>query len=46
MREAALEAKSPLELRAHPQSVLAGALGAALWGAFRARRMAREGAVA
>jgi benzoyl-CoA reductase subunit D len=40
MREAAAEAKSPMELRAHRDSVLAGAIGAALWGAFRARRMA------
>ena len=26
-----------IEIRSHPQSVLAGAIGAALWGAFRAR---------
>ncbi len=35
--------KSPLIIRGHEQSVLAGAYGAALWGAFRARRLARDG---
>lgn len=46
MREAAAEAKSTVEIRAHPASVHAGAIGAALWGAFRARRMAAEGVLA
>jgi benzoyl-CoA reductase subunit D len=32
-----------LEIRAHAESALAGAYGAALWGAFRARKLAREG---
>jgi benzoyl-CoA reductase subunit D len=44
--EAAAEQKAstaPPTLRAHPDSVLAGALGAALWGAFRARKLARRG---
>jgi benzoyl-CoA reductase subunit D len=35
--------KSPITIRAHEDSVLAGALGAALWGAFRARKLARRG---
>jgi benzoyl-CoA reductase subunit D len=35
--------KTPIEIRAHEQSALAGAYGAALWGAFRARKLAREG---
>lgn len=43
LREAAVEQKAGLEVRSHPQSVLAGALGAALWGAFRARRLAARG---
>ncbi len=30
-------------IRAHPDSALAGALGAALWGAFRARKLAQKG---
>jgi benzoyl-CoA reductase subunit D len=37
--EAAAGQKARLEIRSHPQSILAGALGAALWGAFRARRL-------
>jgi len=41
--DAAQKAKSSVAVRAHERSVLAGAIGAALWGAFRARRLAREG---
>ncbi len=33
-----------LEVRSHDLSVLAGAIGAALWGAFRSRVLARKGA--
>jgi len=40
LREEAAEQRAPLEFRAHARSVLAGAIGAALWGAFRARRLA------
>jgi len=46
LREAAEAEAGPraaLTIRSHEQSVLAGAIGAALWGAFRARRLAREG---
>ena len=43
MNESAQAQKTPVTIRAHPDSVLAGALGAALWGAFRARKLAREG---
>ena len=43
LREAAVEQKAPLEVRAHESSALLGALGASLWGAFRARRLARRG---
>ena len=43
MREVAEDQEIPVEVRANPDSVLAGALGAALWGAFRARRLAEEG---
>ncbi|MFQ5789168.1 MAG: benzoyl-CoA reductase subunit D [Acidobacteriota bacterium] len=39
MREAVAEQGVNLEIRAHESSALAGALGAALWGAFRARRL-------
>ncbi len=44
LREQSAEGKGPsLELRAHPLSALAGAIGAALWGAYRARRLAELG---
>jgi benzoyl-CoA reductase subunit D len=43
LREAAVEAKNRLEVRTHERSALAGAIGAALWGAFRARKLARMG---
>ncbi len=43
LREAALDQKAGLDVRCHEQSMLAGALGAALWGAFRARRLAARG---
>jgi benzoyl-CoA reductase subunit D len=41
--EAAEAQKAQVIFRAHPQSALAGALGAALWGAFRARKLRRTG---
>ncbi len=43
MRETLAEADDPLEVRSHEHSVLAGAIGAAIWGAFRARKMERLG---
>ena len=43
LREAAGAQKLPLEIRTHPDSVFAGALGAALWGAFRVRKLAGRG---
>ena len=43
MREGAKESKKPLELRTHEHSASAGAIGAALWGAYRARKLARMG---
>jgi benzoyl-CoA reductase subunit D len=46
MREAAAGQKLPIDIRPHPQSILAGALGAALWGAFRARKLQQRGQVA
>jgi benzoyl-CoA reductase subunit D len=41
MREAAAEQKMAVDIRHHEQSILAGAIGAALWGAFRARKLQR-----
>jgi len=43
LREAAEESGLEAEIRTHPDSVLAGALGAGLWGAFRARKLAAAG---
>jgi benzoyl-CoA reductase subunit D len=43
LREAAAAQQAPIELMAHEHSVLAGALGAALWGAFRARKLSQRG---
>ena len=41
MREATVEQKMAVDIRRHDQSMLAGAIGAALWGAFRARKLQR-----
>jgi benzoyl-CoA reductase subunit D len=41
MREAAAAQKLTVDIRRHPQSMLAGAIGAAIWGAFRARKLHR-----
>ena len=43
MREGAVAQKTTVDIRCHEHSVLAGAIGAALWGAFRARRLAQRG---
>ncbi|MFQ5876348.1 MAG: benzoyl-CoA reductase subunit D [Acidobacteriota bacterium] len=43
LRDGARSQNLPLAFRGHEHSVLAGALGAALWGAFRARALARKG---
>jgi bcr-type benzoyl-CoA reductase subunit D len=43
LREVALEQGAEVDIRAHEHSPIAGALGAALWGAFRARRLIRAG---
>ncbi|HEX5053179.1 MAG TPA: BadF/BadG/BcrA/BcrD ATPase family protein, partial [Planctomycetota bacterium] len=43
LREAAHEQKVPIEIRSHEHSVLAGAIGAALWGAFRHRKLQKKG---
>ncbi|GMV41313.1 MAG: hypothetical protein AMXMBFR64_30290 [Myxococcales bacterium] len=42
MRESAVEQKLHVDIRADERSILAGALGAALWGAFRVRRLQRK----
>jgi benzoyl-CoA reductase subunit D len=44
LREELGRQKIPIDLRTHPDSMFAGALGAALWGAFRSDRLSRQGA--
>jgi benzoyl-CoA reductase subunit D len=39
LRDALAEARSALEVRSHPESIHAGAIGAALWGAFRHEKL-------
>jgi benzoyl-CoA reductase subunit D len=43
MREIFEESDVPFEIRSHEHSALAGAIGAAIWGTFRARKMERMG---
>ncbi|MHC5210683.1 MAG: benzoyl-CoA reductase subunit D [Planctomycetota bacterium] len=43
LREGAQEQELDVEIIAHEQSVLAGALGAALWGAYRHRKLSEKG---
>jgi benzoyl-CoA reductase subunit D len=46
LREAVAEARIPVEVRGHPDAIFAGAIGAALWGAFRHKKLAAEAGVA
>jgi benzoyl-CoA reductase subunit D len=43
LREAAKAQGANVDVRAHERSVLAGALGAAIWGAYRARKLRERG---
>jgi benzoyl-CoA reductase subunit D len=43
LEEAVAAQRAAVEVRSHAQSALAGAIGAALWGAYRARRLAGLG---
>ncbi len=43
LREAIGDEGAPFTLVSHRDSALAGALGAAIWGAFRVRKLARKG---
>jgi len=45
LREEAVRQKLDMEIRAPEDGIFAGALGAALWGAFRVTRLARRDAV-
>ena len=43
LAEGAAEQRAPFTVEAHSDSVLAGALGAAIWGAFRVRKLSAHG---
>ncbi len=43
LNESVAEQKAAFTLVGHEKSVIAGALGAAIWGAFRVRRLAEKG---
>jgi len=43
LRDAAKEQGAEVDVRAHERSVLAGALGAAIWGAYRTRKLREKG---
>jgi benzoyl-CoA reductase subunit D len=42
IREQLERVKNPLQVVSHPRAIYAGALGAALWGAFRHEKLARR----
>ncbi len=46
LREALGEGRGPVAVRGHPDSIYAGAIGAALWGAFRHRKLQARGGLA
>ena len=46
MEEGMAKEKVRTPIRHHPDSIYAGAIGAALWGAFRHDKLARQGALA
>jgi benzoyl-CoA reductase subunit D len=45
LKESLAELKSPLVVKSHPESIYAGAIGAALWGAFRHQKLLARGQV-
>jgi benzoyl-CoA reductase subunit D len=46
LNEALVQEKVALVAQSHPESIHAGAIGAALWGAYRHRKLARLDAIA
>jgi benzoyl-CoA reductase subunit D len=46
MQQAMVKEKVNYPVRSHPDSIYAGAIGAALWGAFRHEKLARLGQLA
>ncbi len=43
VKDALVESRSTLEVRTHPDAIYAGAIGAALWGAFRHDKLQARG---
>ena len=46
LNEAMALEKMDMTVRSHPDSILAGAIGAALWGAFRHQKLMRHSQMA
>jgi benzoyl-CoA reductase subunit D len=46
LREAMQQERVKLEVKGHPDAIYAGAIGAALWGAFRHQKLAAQGRLA
>jgi benzoyl-CoA reductase subunit D len=46
LNESLAAQKMDIEARSHPDSIFAGAIGAALWGAFRYEKLKQQGLLA
>ncbi|HSB19735.1 MAG TPA: BadF/BadG/BcrA/BcrD ATPase family protein, partial [Anaeromyxobacteraceae bacterium] len=46
LREAMQQERVKLDVKGHPDAIFAGAIGAALWGAFRHQKLAAQGRMA
>jgi len=46
LRESMQQERVKLEVKGHPDAIFAGAIGAALWGAFRHQKLAAQGRLA
>jgi benzoyl-CoA reductase subunit D len=46
LREAMQQERVKVEVKGHPDAIFAGAIGAAIWGAFRHRKLAAQGRLA
>jgi benzoyl-CoA reductase subunit D len=46
LNESLVQEKANIVVKSHPDSIYAGAIGAALWGAFRHEKLAKLGQLA
>jgi benzoyl-CoA reductase subunit D len=46
LQEACAEGRMAVEVRSHPDAIYAGAIGAALWGAFRHEKLQAQSRLA